>query len=141
MIVCMSALSPPAYHLRWPDSELASTTAETPDTLRLRLAAAFCHRVEDGVAGYLQPVELVFHGATWCGDDPAVCLGGIAHGGLLVDGVPPGTNAHVVPLPLEVRGAVVCEFRLISGTALRIDAQSVRVFMGNGARFHESFAC
>jgi hypothetical protein len=141
MIVCMSAANTPAYHLRWPDSELASTTVEAPGTLRLRLAAAFCHRALDGVAGYLQPVELVFHGATWCGDDPVVCLGGIAHGRLLVDGVPSGTTAQTVPLPLDRRGAVVCEFRLISGTALRVEAQSVRVSSGEGARFHESFAC
>jgi hypothetical protein len=30
---------------------------------------------------------------------------------------------------------------LISGTALRVEAQSVRVSSGEGARFHESFAC
>lgn len=137
----MSALNAPAFHLRWPDSELAATTVDGPATLRLRLAAAFCHRAEDDVAGYLQPVELVFSGATWRGDDPAVCLGGIAYGRLLVDGVSPGAGVDGVPLPLDASGAVVCEFRLISGTALRIEAQSVQVSMGEGARFHESFAC
>jgi hypothetical protein len=141
MIVCMTASNAPAFHLRWPDSELASATVDSPTTLRLRLAAAFCHRAEDGLAGYLQRVELVFHGATWCGDDPAVCLGGIAHGSLLVDGVLPGTTAQTVPLPLDRRGAVVCEFRLISGTSLHIEAHAVRVSSGEGARFHESFAC
>jgi hypothetical protein len=141
MIVCMTAMNAPAFHLRWPDSELSATTVEGPTTLCLRLAAAFCHRAADGVAGYLQPVALVFRGATWRGDDPAVCLGGIAQGRLLVDGIPPAARADGVPLPLDASGAVVCEFRLISGTALRIEAQSVQVSMGDGARFHESFAC
>jgi hypothetical protein len=125
----------PAFVLRWPDSELACTRVDSPTTLHLRLAAAACHRVADGVAGYLQPVELVFHGATWTGDAPAVCLGGVAQGCLWVDGVP----ADGVPLPLEARGAVVCALRLISGTALHIAAQAVCV--SAGARFHESYAC
>jgi hypothetical protein len=135
------ASSIPAFVLRWPDSELAGAHVDSPTTLRLRLAAAACHRVADGVAGYLQPVELVFHGASWSGDAPAVCLGGIVQGRLSVDGVVPGGIAQGLPLPLEVQGAVVCEFRLMSGTALRIAAQGLRVSAGENARFHESYAC
>jgi hypothetical protein len=127
----------PAFVLRWPDSELAGTHVDSPTTLRLRLAAAACHRVADGVAGYLQPVELVFHGASWSGDALAVCLGGVAQGHLSVDGV----VADAVPLPLQVRGAVVCELRLISGTVLHVSARAVQVSSGDDARFHESYAC
>lgn len=134
-----SALSP--FLLQWPDSELAGVTVDSPTTLRLRFAAAFGHRVPDGVAGYLSPVELVFHGATWQGDDPALCLGGIAHGTLRVDGAPVGPAAHVSALPADRRGAVVCEFRLISGTALRIDALHLVGSVDGAARFRESFAC
>jgi hypothetical protein len=126
----------PVFVLRWPDSELASTRVTSPTTLHLRLAAAACHRMADGVAGYLQPVELVFHGAIWSGDAPADCLGGLAQGSLSVDGVLQG-----MPLPLSVQGVVVCEFRLVSGTVLRIVAQSLCVSAGEDARFHPSYAC
>jgi hypothetical protein len=132
---------PETYCLHWPDSELAGVTEDPSMGLRLRFAAAFCHRATDGVAGYLRPIELVFHAATWRGDDPALCLGGVAHGSLLVDGVPVGSVAHVLPVPLEVHGATVCEFRLISGTALRIEAQAVTARLGDSVCFHESFAC
>lgn len=130
-----------AFLLHWPDSELAGVAVDSPTTLHLRFAAAFGHRVPDGVAGYLSPVELVFHGATWQGDDPALCLGGVAQGALRVDGAPVGPAAHVSALPVDRRGLVVCEFRLISGTTLRIDAQAVTGQCGDGARFHPSFAC
>jgi hypothetical protein len=132
---------PETYCLHWPDSELAGVTQDPSMALRLRFAAAFCRRTADGVAGYLRPVELVFHAATWRGDDPALCLGGIAHGSLLVDGIPVGAAAHALALPLEARGATVCEFRLISGTALRIEAQAVTARLGDDVSFHESLAC
>ncbi|WP_293999879.1 hypothetical protein [Sphaerotilus sp.] len=125
--------------LHWPDSELAGLTADTPTTLRLRLAAAHCHRADDGLVGYLRPVELVFHAATWQGDGPA--LGGIAEGHLLCGGQPLGLVGQGLPLPLDCHGAVVCHLRLISGTVLQITAGRVVVQPGEDARFRESFAC
>ena len=132
------------FLLHWPDSELAGVTLDAPaapTTLRLRFAAASGHRVPERVAGYLSPVELVFHDATWRGDDPALCLGGVAQGTLLVDGAPVGPAAHVSALPADRRGAVVCEFRLISGTALRIEALQLVASLDDAVRFRESFAC
>lgn len=130
---------PPVYHLRWPDSELASAhTLDTagPATLHLRLAAGAVRRVADGVAGYLQPVTLAFEAAVWSGDALAACVGGVARGTLEVDGA-----ARALGLPMEVRGAVACELRLISGTVLRIRATALRVAAAPDARFHESYAC
>ena len=138
--------SAPTFLLHWSGSEIAGITVDG-DLLTLRFSAAFGHRAgggpdgTDGPAGYLRPVEMVFDGASWRGDDPAVCLGGLAQGSLLVDGVPPSAGRWVLPLPLAQCGEVVCEFRLISGTALRIEAKSVVARSGDGARFQESFAC
>ncbi|MDZ7855569.1 hypothetical protein [Sphaerotilus sp.] len=129
------------FLLHWPDSELAGVAVDSPTTLRLRFAAAFGRCGPQGVAGYLSPVELVFHGATWRGDAPALCLGGIAQGMLRVDGAPAGPAAHVSALPVDRRGAVVCEFRLMSGTMLRIEAQHLTGTLDAAARFRESFAC
>ncbi|MEX8492616.1 hypothetical protein [Sphaerotilus sp.] len=128
-----------AYFLHWSDSELAGATQDTPATLRLRFAAAACRRVDDGLAGYLRPLELVFEGATWHGDGPV--LGGVAHGSLLLDGVPLGQAAQVLPLPLDRRGAVVCRLQLISGTVLHIDAARVVAQIRREAEFRESYAC
>jgi len=128
-----------AYFLHWSDSELASLTAVAPATLHLRFAAAACRRADDGLAGYLRPLELRFEGATWHGDGPA--LGGVAHGDLLLDGQPLGPAAHVLPLPLDRRGVVVCQLRLISGTVLQIEAARVVAQIAEAARFRESYAC
>lgn len=129
------------YFLHWPDSELASLTEEPPATLRLRWAAACCHRADDGLAGYLHPLDLVFHGAVWQASGPAI--GGVAHGSLLVDGAVPGAAVHglPLPLPLDCRGDVVCRLRLMSGTVLYIAAAQVVAQVGDETRFRESFAC
>jgi hypothetical protein len=135
------------FWLHWPDSELAGITLDTPvapATLHLRFAAAFGRWAEDaGVAGYLRGVELVFHEATWQGDEPSLVLGGVAHGTLRVDGAPVGPAAHVTGLPVDQAGAVVCECRLMSGTVLRIEARRVVGYLGGEARacFRESLAC
>lgn len=130
---------PAAYFLHWPDSELAGLAETMPGTLCLRLSAAACRRTDDGQEGYLRPLELLFEGATWRGDGPA--LGGVAHGTLLLDGQPLGPAAHVLPLPLDRRGLVVCHVRLISGTVLQIEAARVVVQIADAARFRESHAC
>lgn len=129
----------PSHVLHWPDSELASLTEAAPGTLCLRLSAAACHRTDDGRAGYLRPLELLFEGARWGGDGPA--LGGVAQGSLLLDGQPLGPAAQRLPLPLDGRGVVVCTLRLISGTQLRIDAARVVARLTDRVCFHESFAC
>jgi hypothetical protein len=130
---------PAAYFLHWPDSELASLTEVAPAMLCLRLSAAACRRTDNGQEGYLHPLELLFEGATWRWDGPA--LGGIAHASLLLDGQPLGPAAHVLPLPLDRRGVVVCTLRLISGTVLQIDAVRVVGQIADAARFQASHAC
>jgi hypothetical protein len=134
------------FLLTLPNSELAGVDLlpaggeGTGLTLVLRFAAAFGHR-DDGVAGYLRPVALRFRDARWQGDDPALCLGGLAHGTLQVGGRPLGPTAYQVPVPAEAAGEVVAELRLISGTTLRIVARQVEAHVGADAVFHESFAC
>lgn len=132
--------SAPAFLLHWSGSEIAGLTVDG-QTLTLRFSAAFGHQPGDGVAGYLRPVELVFQGAAWQGDEPALCRGGVVQGRLQVNGAPVGASVHALPVPGAATGAVACEFRLISGTALRIEAASVIARSGEGAQFHESFAC
>ncbi|MBP8271416.1 MAG: hypothetical protein KAX42_06030 [Sphaerotilus sp.] len=127
------------YFLHWPDSELASLTEEAPAALRLRWSAVCCHRADDGLAGYLHPLELVFHGAVWQASGPV--MGGVAQGNLLVDGAMPSPAEHGLPLPLDRRGAVDCSLRLMSGTVLHITAGQVVVQIGDETRFRESFAC
>ena len=138
------------FLLTLPNSELAGVDLDSGDgegdgaTLVLRFAAAFGYR-DDGVAGYLRPLALHFHDARWQGDEPALCVGGLAHGTLRVDGRPLGPTASQVPVPLpgpgDAAGEVVAELRLISGTALRIVARRVEAPVGADAAFHESFAC
>ena len=130
-----------AYLLQWPDSELASLTEHTPGTVCLRFSAAACRRVDDGLVGYLRPLELWFEGATWHADGPA--LGCIAQGSLQLDGQLVGSAAQApgVPLPLDRRGGVVCTLRLVSGTALRVEAERVVARIADAASFRESCAC
>lgn len=132
-----------AYLLQWPDSELASLTEHPPGTVCLRFSAAACRRVDDGlvVVGYLRPLELWFEGAIWHADGPA--LGCIAEGGLRLDGQPVGSVAQApgVPLPLDCRGRVICTLRLVSGTALRVEAGRAVARIADAACFHESCAC
>lgn len=129
------------FLLTLPNSELAGVDLDRDGTtLVLRFAAAFGHR-DDGVAGYLRPVALRFRDACWQGDEPASCIGGLAHGSLQAGGRSLGPTAHQVPVPAEAAGEVVAELRLISGTTLRIVARQVEARVDADAVFHESFAC
>lgn len=130
-----------AYLLQWPDSELASLTEHTPGMVCLRFSAAACRRVDDGLVGYLRPLELWFEDATWHADGPA--LGCIAQGSLRLDGQLVGSAAQAqgVPLPVDCRGGVVCTLRLVSGTALRVEAGRAVARIADAACFHESCAC
>ena len=132
-----------AYALQWSDSELASLTEHTPGTVCLRFSAAACRRMGDGLDGYLRPLELLFEGATWHADGPV--LGCIAQGGLRLDGQPielgPAAQAQGLPLPFDRPGVVACTLRLMSGTALHIDAERVVAQIADAASFRESCAC
>ncbi len=120
------------------DSEV-SAAQEAAGTLHLLFSAAYIHRSEGrpGInpgAGYVQPAELVFSGASWHGLSPE-CAGPLSNGTLTVD----GKTLSLIPLPFSATGELNAEFVFVSGAILSVLAKSVACSCSGEPHFVETY--
>lgn len=106
------------------DSNVSTARADG-DTLRLHLSAGYIHRSEgrpgiDPGSGWVQPVVLVFSGASWHGLS-SECTGYLSSGTLTLG----DETMSLIPLPYNVSGGLIAEFVFVSGAILSVSAQSV----------------
>jgi len=122
--------------LEFHDSEV-SLVEGTDGTLRLLFSAAYIHRSEghpgrDPGAGYMQPAELIFSGASWQGLSPE-CSGYLYDGSLTVD----GESLSLIPVPLTATGKLTAVFSFLSAV-LSVSASSVVCSVSGDPRFVEN---
>jgi hypothetical protein len=103
------------------DLEVTDVTCVGAD-VRVVFRPAYVHRSDgtpgsDAGWGYLEPVEFIFRGGscTEIGD----CRGPVADGAVSADD---RTYSNLVPLPLEVTGAITAHFEFASGGVLTVSA-------------------
>jgi len=107
------------------------------DEVRIRFEPAYLVQTMTGSeerTRWWQNIELVFEGAELLeGGDapfPATCAGGD-----VVENV--YTYRDMVPVPLEGRGRTGCSLKLEGGTAIRVEAEAVRLEREDHPRYIE----
>jgi hypothetical protein len=124
--------------LEFHDSEVQLAVGESGE-LRVVFSAAYMHRsvglpgVDPG-AGYIQPAELVFSGASWVGLSP-LCVGPLSDG-VLVAG---DQSFSLIPVPFNASGQVSAELVFVSGAVLSVSATSVACSCFGKPRFVENY--
>lgn len=135
----LRAMNTPSDVLYWHQSEVLRiqppNEAGTP--ARLLLSAAALER--DGVAGFLKPLELIFHDARLQGP-LADCLGSIARGGLRIR-TSPARELHHIALPWRALQPLQLTLEFRNGSTLLIEAAAAHCDVPPAARFVESYAC
>ena len=116
-----------------------SAAQEAGGTLRLLFSAAYIHHSEgrpgiDPGAGFVQPAELVFSGASWHGLSPE-CAGPLSDGTLTAG----GESFSLIPFPFSVTGELKAEFVFVSGAVLSVSAKSVACSCAGEPRFVETY--
>jgi hypothetical protein len=127
-----------SFELSFYSSEIERVT-HIDGQLRVRFSAAHLYRNNaDGSStpGYAGPLELCFEAALVTGDLHN-CVGGLAEGWFMLDGVRVGK----LTLPLEAGGGVQMECRLINGSTLAVSASAARCGTPDPEAFTESYAC
>jgi len=135
-----SAATGPHFDFRFDDSELSGIDAAGGD-LVLRFAAAHVERVdllapEPRQPGYAKQLRIVLGGASWSGPEQD-CIGRIAQGSLILDGV----HCKTIALPLEHGGAVRLELDFNNRSRLAVTARSISIGFSGDPAFAESYAC
>jgi hypothetical protein len=120
------------------DSEVRRVAIDAgAGTLEIQFSAARVR--EPGVGtdgdGYLGGVTLSLADARWTGP-VAVCIGRIASGAVIVDGV----HRVVLPLAADLAGALRVELQFANGSQLHAEAGRL-VLHGEGAQRTDDFAC
>ena len=121
------------------DSNVAQVRGEG-DRLSVQFSEGYVH-ASDGTPGvsagdgYLQPATLVFAGASWSNDSPAL-NGKLSDGTIEID----GRTVPLIPIPFDASGKVTAELVFVSGERLRISAQSVSCSAHGEPRWVEAYA-
>ena len=132
-------MNPSSDILYWHNSEVQciQPPEQAGGPARLLLSAAALTR--DGLAGFLKPLELVFHDARLQGP-LADCLGSIAQGGLQI-GPSSARELHHIPLPWQAPQPLRLTQQFRNGSTLLIEAAAAHCDVPPAARFIESYAC
>ncbi|MDO9014660.1 MAG: hypothetical protein Q7U84_07790 [Polynucleobacter sp.] len=122
--------------LEFHDSEV-SLVEGTDGILRLLFSAAYIHRSEgqpgrEPGAGYMQPAEIIFSGASWQDLSPE-CSGYLYDGSLTVD----GESLSLIPIPFTATGKITAVFSFLSAV-LSVSASSVVCSVSGDPRFVEN---
>jgi hypothetical protein len=93
------------------------------------------------IEGYLKPLLLELHDATWCTPDGdttlADCFGAVADGSLRVN----GQAINTIALPLVLDGPIDWSLSMRARSTWHGTAQHVSCQVDHDARFIESMAC